>query len=87
MRFFLLNFAFLFVFSSCANNSDEKLLNDRISVLSYAPDLLVSSNLSSEEIKLSQAKELIYWSQSGQNPKNNLPHILSSVKFENKEKR
>ena len=86
MRIFLLNFALLLIFTSCANNSDEKLLNDRISVLSYAPDLLVSSNLSPEEIKLSQAKELIYWSQSGQNPKNNLPHILSSIKFENKDK-
>ena len=83
INFLLLSLSFL---SNCTSISDEKIINDRISVLSYAPDLLISSELDIKDISLSQAKEINYWSQSGQNPQNNLPHIYSNLKFENKEK-
>ena len=85
MRFVITNLLLLFLLSNCASNSDEKL-NDRISVLSYSPDLLISTELDSKKIILSQAREVNYWSQSGQNPQNNLSHIYSDLKFENKKK-
>tara|TARA_B100000780_G_scaffold274605_1_gene239866 strand:- start:254 stop:1546 length:1293 start_codon:yes stop_codon:yes gene_type:complete len=85
MRFVVTNLLLLFLLSNCASNSDEKL-NDRISVLSYSPDLLISTELDSKKIILSQAREVNYWSQSGQNPQNNLSHIYSDLKFENKKK-
>jgi outer membrane protein assembly factor BamB len=72
--------------ASCANNVDEKKLNDRISVLSYASDLLVSQNLNLDEININQPIEVSYWSQSGQNPQNNLPNILANFNFDNKTK-
>ena len=85
MRFVVTNLLLLFILSNCASNSDEKL-NDRISVLSYSSDLLISTELDSKKIILSQAREVNYWSQSGQNPQNNLSHIYSDLKFENKKK-
>jgi len=85
MRFVITNLLLLFLLSNCASNSDEKL-NDRISVLSYSSDLLISTELDSKKIILSQAREVNYWSQSGQNPQNNLSHIYSDLKFENKKK-
>jgi|TARA_B110000459_G_scaffold169438_1_gene189076 outer membrane protein assembly factor BamB len=85
MRFVVTNLLLLFLLSNCASNSDKKL-NDRISVLSYSSDLLISTELDSKNIILSQAREVNYWSQSGQNPQNNLSHIYSDLKFENKKK-
>ena len=85
MRFVVTNLLLLFLLSNCASNSDKKL-NDRISVLSYSSDLLISTKLDSKNIILSQAREVNYWSQSGQNPQNNLSHIYSDLKFENKKK-
>ena len=85
MRFVVTNLLLLFLLSNCASNSDKKL-NDRISVLSYSSDLLISTELDSKKIILSQAREVNYWSQSGQNPQNNLSHIYSDLKFENKKK-
>ena len=86
MRFFIISFFSFIAIVSCSSNLDEKKLNDRISLLSYAPELLVSPNLKFNEIILSQPREISYWSQSGQNPQNNIPHILSNLKFENKKK-
>lgn len=85
MRFIFINLILL-LFMSCANNANDKLKNDRISLLSYSTELLVSANLNINDINLSQPKEIFYWSQSGQNPQNNLPHIFSNLKFENKQK-
>ena len=84
MRLIFFNFLFLLLFSNCTSNSDEKLINDRISVLSYASDLLISSELNLKDIVISQPNEVNYWSQSGQNPQNNLSHIYSNLKFEKK---
>ena len=86
MRLIIINLILAFFLVSCANNADEKKINDRISVLSYAPDLFASQELSLDDISLSQPVEINYWSQSGQNPQNNLPHILSNSRFENKKK-
>lgn len=76
----------LLLFVNCSSNSDEKFINDRISVLSYAPELLVSANVNLNEIKLSPPIKVNYWTQSGQNPQNNLPHIFSNLSFDNKVK-
>ena len=84
MKFIFVIFFALFI-TSCSINSDQKKINDRISLLSYSSELLVSSNLNSSDITLSAPKEIYYWSQSGQNPQNNLPNIFSNLKFENKE--
>ena len=86
MKYLLIKLSILFILTSCVSNTDEKLINDRISVLSYASDLLISAELNLDEIKLSQAKEVTYWSQTGLNPQNNLPHFLSEISFDNKEK-
>ena len=86
MRFLLIKLIILLSLISCANRVDENKINDRISVLSYASDLNVSKNLDIKDIALSQPIEVNYWSQSGQNPQNNLPHFLSDFKFENKKK-
>ena len=86
MNLFLLVIIQLLFLVGCAQNSDEKILNDRISILSYASDLIISAESNPKEIKLAKSKEIIYWSQSGQNPQNNLPHYLSSLKFKNKKK-
>lgn len=86
MRYLIFKLFILFILTSCASNTDEQLINDRISVLSYASNLFVSAELNLDEIKLSQAKDVTYWSQSGQNPQNNLPHFLSEISFDNKEK-
>ena len=86
MRFIFTSLILFIILAHCSNDIDEKKLNDRISLLSYAPELLVSANLNINEISLSQPKEVNYWSQSGQNPQNNLPHILTSLQFKNKEK-
>ena len=86
MRFIIINLILILCLSSCINKTDEKELNHRISVLSYAPDLLVSQELDLNEIVLNQPLEVNYWSQSGQNPQHNLPNILSDIKFENKSK-
>ena len=86
MRFFIISLISFITIVSCSSNPDEKKINDRISLLSYAPELIVSANLSLNEIILSQPKEVTYWSQSGQNPQNNIPHMLTNLKFENKKK-
>jgi len=86
VRYLIFKLFILFILTSCASNTDEQLINDRISVLSYASNLFVSAELNLDEIKLSQAKDVTYWSQSGQNPQNNLPHFLSEISFDNKEK-
>ena len=75
----------LLLFNCSKNNIDENLKN-RISVLSYTSDLLISSNLDTNDIRLANKKEIIYWSQSGQNPKNNLDHILINYNFSKKNK-
>ena len=85
MRYLIFKLFILFILTSCASNTDEQLINDRISVLSYASNLFVSAELNLDEIKLSQAKDVTYWSQSGQNPQNNMPHFLSEISFDNKE--
>ena len=86
MRFIIINLILIFCLVGCANKVDEKKINDRISILSYASDLSVDKELNLSEIVLSQPVEVNYWSQSGQNPQNNLPHILSDIRFENKKK-
>ena len=86
MRFIIINLILIFCLVGCANKADEKKINDRISILSYASDLSVDKELNLNEIVLSQPVEVNYWSQSGQNPQNNLPHILSDIRFENKKK-
>ncbi len=86
MKLITINLMLVLFLASCANKVDEKKLNDRISVLSYASDLSVSKKLDLSEIVLSQPIEVNYWSQSGQNPQNNLPHIFSNIRFENKKK-
>tara|TARA_B110000858_G_scaffold196026_1_gene253798 strand:+ start:656 stop:1951 length:1296 start_codon:yes stop_codon:yes gene_type:complete len=86
MRFIIINLILFSCITSCANKVDEKKINDRISILSYASDLTVTQELNLNEIVLSQPVEVNYWSQSGQNPQNNLPHILSDIRFENKKK-
>ena len=86
MRFIIINLILIFCLVGCANKADEKKINDRISILSYASDLSVAKELNLNEIVLSQPVEVNYWSQSGQNPQNNLPHILSDIRFENKKK-
>jgi len=85
MRLLVINLIFI-VLIGCSSNSDEKLINDRISLLSYSSELIISANLNLNEINLSEPKEIYYWSQSGQNPQNNLPHILSNLQFNNKQK-
>ncbi len=85
MRFFVISLL-LIIIVRCSSNSDEELINDRISLLSYSSELIVSANLKQKEIRLSEPKEIYYWSQSGQNPQNNLPHILSNLQFDNKQK-
>ncbi len=86
MRFLLISCILSLYLAGCVNIADEKRINDRISVLSYASDLIVSQKLNLSEIILSKPIEVNYWSQSGQNPQNNLPHIFSDLKFENKKK-
>ena len=86
MKFITINLMLVLFLASCANKVDEKKLNDRISVLSYASDLSASQELNLNEIVLNQPIEVNYWSQSGQNPQNNLPHIFSNIRFENKKK-
>ena len=86
MKFIAINLMLVLFLTSCANIVDEKKLNDRISVLSYTTDLSASQELDLNEIVLSQPIEVNYWSQSGQNPQNNLPHIFSNIRFENKKK-
>ena len=86
MRFIIINLILVLFLVSCANRADEKEINDRISILSYVSDLSVTQELNLNEIVLSQPVEVNYWSQSGQNPQNNLPHIYSDVRFENKKK-
>ena len=85
MRFLSINLILLYCLFGCASKSDEKIINDRISVLSYASKLFISQELNRNEIALAKPIEVNYWSQSGQNPQNNLPHILSNLRFENKE--
>ena len=86
MKLITINLILVLFLANCANKVDEKKLNDRISVLSYASDLSASQELNLNEIVLSQPIEVNYWSQSGQNPQNNLPHIFSDIRFENKKK-
>jgi outer membrane protein assembly factor BamB len=86
MKLIIINLTLVLFLVSCANKVDEKKLNDRISVLSYASDLSASQELNLNEIILSQPIEVNYWSQSGQNPQNNLPHIFSNIRFENTRK-
>ena len=85
MRLLVINLM-LIVIIGCSSNSDEKLINDRISLLSYSTELIISANLNLSEINLSEPKEIYYWSQSGQNPQNSLPHIFSNLQFDNKQK-
>ncbi len=85
MRLLVINLM-LIIIIGCSSNSDEKLINDRISLLSYSSELIVSADLNLNEIGLSVPKEIYYWSQTGQNPQNSLPHILANLKFENKQK-
>lgn len=85
MRFLTISLL-LIILIGCSINSEEKLINDRISLLSYTSELITSANLNLNEINLSEPKEIYYWSQSGQNPQNNLPHIFSNLQFNNKKK-
>ena len=86
MKFLFINLILVLYLSGCVSKVDEKNSNNRIPILSYSSDLLISQELSPNEIILSDPIEVNYWSQSGQNPQNNLPHIFSDLKFTNREK-
>ena len=86
MKFLILATILFSLFLGCSRTNDEKLLNDRISVLEYASDLLISANLNINEINPAPSKNINYWSQSGQNPQNNLPNLYTKSFFENKSK-
>lgn len=57
MRLLVINLM-LIVIIGCSSNSDEKLINDRISLLSYSTELIISANLNLTEINLSEPKEI-----------------------------
>tara|TARA_B110000858_G_C17747643_1_gene448123 strand:- start:115 stop:1410 length:1296 start_codon:yes stop_codon:yes gene_type:complete len=86
MKFFFINLILVLYLSGCASKVDDKNSNNRIPILSYSSDLLISQKLNPNEIILSNPIKVNYWSQAGQNPQNNLPHISSDLKFKNKEK-
>lgn len=86
MRFILISIFLLFIINSCSSNNDEKIINDRISVLSYTSDLIISSELDTKNIQIDPPQEVTYWSQSGQSPHHNLPHISINYKFKDKKK-
>ena len=86
MKIILLNIFIVLIIYGCTKKSDEKLINDRIALLSYTSDLFVSAEINSEDIKLEPPQIIKYWSQSGQNPQNNLPHIQSKSKLGKKKK-
>ena len=65
MRFILISIFLLFIITSCSSNNDEKIINDRISVLSYTSDLIISSELDTKNIQIDPPQEVTYWSQSG----------------------
>ena len=86
MRILIFSFFLSLSLFSCANKAEEKIINDRISLLSYASDLIISAEIDIDDIKLAPPQIINYWSQSGQNPQNNLPHVESKSKIAKKKK-
>jgi outer membrane protein assembly factor BamB len=86
MKIILINIIIILIINGCTKKADEKLINDRIALLSYTSDLFISAEANPEDIKLEPREIINYWSQSGQNPQNDLPHVESKSKLEKKKK-
>ena len=61
MRLILINILIFFIIVGCAKKADEELINNRIALLSYASDLIVSAEMSINDIRLESPKKIYYW--------------------------
>ncbi len=84
---FLFLFFIIFVFTSCSKQVDEiENASGGFPVLAYDSELLETLTLDKSNIYIDKPRELLYWTQHFQNPKNNLNHINSNNNFDERKK-
>ena len=88
MRIIYLIFLISIIFSSC-NNRETVTIDDTsetFPVLSYDAEIFETLSLDKSEIAITDAREVLYWSKSFQNVKNNLGNIQTNSSLKKKKK-
>ena len=85
MKYYLIVFL-LFFSISCSKDIVDEENTSGFTVLTYDAKISETLNLDIENIFLDETKELNYWAQYFQNPKNNLNHIFTTASFKKKDK-
>mgnify|MGYP001294183944 CR=1 FL=1 len=80
MRSIYLIFLISLIVSSCNNKETIKTdgASESFPVLSYDAEIFETLSLDKSEIAITDAREVLYWSKSFQNVKNNLGNIQTS---------
>ncbi len=88
MKRIYLIFLISLIVSSCNNKETLTLEEDSISfpVLEYDSEITETLNLNNQDIKIANSREIIFWSKSYQNVRNNLGHIYTEANFKDKKK-
>ena len=88
MKRIYLIFLISLIVSSCNNKETLILEEDSISfpVLEYDSEITETLNLNNQDIKIANSREIIFWSKSYQNVRNNLGHIYTEANFKDKKK-
>ena len=73
-------------FISCAKTPSEEVSQAGFNVLSYDAKISETLNLNTENIVIDKPKEVNFWSQDFQNPKNDLNNLYSAASFKKKDK-
>ncbi len=76
-----------FIFISCSDKTPEiEVESANMPILTYDAEISESLTLDKKNIYIDAARDVSFWSQHFQNPKNNLNNILSKSNFKNKSK-
>ena len=85
-RYFFLLLIIIITFISCARDVQKVDRGSSFPVLTYNAEISETLNLDLTNIYIDNTKNINFWSQHFQNPKNNLNNILTNASFEKKTK-
>ena len=77
MKKTLVNFVIFFILVSCAKENVEEVVSSGFPVLSYNSEISETLTLDKNNIKIDPPREVNYWSQHFQNPRNDLNNIYT----------
>ncbi len=85
-RYFFLLLIIIITFISCARDVQKVDRGSSFPVLTYNAEISETLNLDLTNIYIDNTRNINFWSQHFQNPKNNLNNILTNASFEKKTK-